>query len=107
MLESAGYRVTTVQGGEPMRQLLEQIEVDAIVLDATLRGEHSDSLAAHANELGLPLVMISGREAVMVEARDRNLQLLRKPFRTQELYGALDRAFASGVFGRRDDEAES
>jgi DNA-binding response OmpR family regulator len=106
MLESAGYRVTAVNSGEPMREMLDRIKFDAVVLDATLRGEHSDSLAAHAKELGLPLVVISGRGAAMVEAHARNEQLLRKPFRIQEIIDALHRAFASGVSGRREEEAE-
>lgn len=107
MLESAGYRVTAVTGGEPMRDMLDHIQVDAIVLDATLRGEHADSLAAHAKELGLPLVMVSGRDTAMIDAHDRNLQLLHKPFRAQELLDALQRAFASGISGRRGRDAGS
>ena len=62
-----------------------------------MQGEHSDSLADHAKELALPLVMISGRDQAMIEARDSDLQLLHKPFRTQELLDALEQAFASGV----------
>jgi DNA-binding response OmpR family regulator len=103
MLQSAGYRVTAVQSGEPMRAFLDNVTFDAVILDATLRGEHSDSLAAHVKELRLPLVLISGRDAAMVEARDRHLQLLHKPFRIQELFAALDEAFSSGEFGRRND----
>ena len=103
MLQSVGYRVTAVDGGELMRGLLETVKFDGLILDATLRGEHSESLAAHAKKLRLPLVVISGRDAVMLDARVRGLQLLHKPFRIRDLVDALDEAFRSGEFGRREE----
>jgi hypothetical protein len=51
--------------------------------------------------------MISGRDEVMLEAQDRDLQLLHKPFRSRDLADALDRAFASGLSGRRGEGAQS
>jgi len=37
----------------------------------------------------------------MKDAADNGLQLLRKPFRSQELYSAVNMALASGEFGQR------
>ncbi|HEY0527149.1 MAG TPA: response regulator [Stellaceae bacterium] len=77
MLDSHGYRVTTADGGEAMRRLLDEPDaIDAVVLDATLQGETAASLARHAQELRLPLVMISGRPAVIEAADTDGLQLL-------------------------------
>lgn len=102
ILEDRGYRVSCVHDGVSMRHLLEHDKVDAIVIDASMRGETSTSLAKHAKALRLPLVMISGNDAIMGFAANNSLQLLQKPFRIQELCDALDLAFASGKFGQRD-----
>lgn len=102
ILEDRGYRVSCVPDGATMRHLLENDRVDAIIIDASMQGETSTSLARHAKALRLPLVMISGNDAIMGYAADHGLQLLHKPFRIRELCDALDRAFASGQFGQRD-----
>lgn len=102
MLEDRGYRVSYVPDGASMRHLLENGGVDGIIIDGSMRGETSTSLAEHAKALRLPLVMISGNDAVMAYADDHHLQLLHKPFRIHELCDALDRAFSSGEFGQRD-----
>ena len=65
-------------------------------------GESSISLALHLKEFGIPLVMISGSHDAMEYAEKNGLQLLRKPFHTQELYSALNAALARGEFGQRD-----
>jgi DNA-binding response OmpR family regulator len=102
LLEDRGYRVSSALDGATMRRELEGDGFDAIVLAATLYGEDAASLARHARNLRLPVVMmISGHPAAMEFAGDNALQLLRKPFRRQELYAALDQAFASGEFGQR------
>jgi DNA-binding NtrC family response regulator len=101
ILEDRGYRVSCVPDGPSMRRLLESDGCDAIVIDASMRGETSTSLANHAKALRLPLVMLSGNDVIMGYAADHGLQLLHKPFRIQALCDALDRAFASGEFGRR------
>jgi DNA-binding response OmpR family regulator len=101
VLEDRGYRVSRAEDGAMMRQILTGGDVDAIIMDASLRGEASASLAEHAKGLRLPLVMISGNDLIMGYAAEHGLQLLRKPFRIRELCDALDQAFASGEFGRR------
>jgi hypothetical protein len=45
--------------------------------------------------------MISGSDDIISFAAEHALQLLRKPFRAEELYAALDKAISSGEFGQR------
>jgi FixJ family two-component response regulator len=65
-------------------------------------GEASISLALRLKETCIPVVMISGSHDAMEYAERNDLQLLRKPFHTQELYNAINTALASGEFGQRD-----
>jgi len=61
MLEDRSYRVSTVPAGASMRDFLRADDrVDAIVLNTVTPGENGASLARHAKDLGLPVVMISG-----------------------------------------------
>ena len=102
MLEDRGYRVSTVPAGGSMRDFLPVDDrVDAIVLNAVTLGENGASLARHAKDLGLPVVMISGSNDEISFAAEQGLQLLRKPFQAEELYRALDTALSSGEFGQR------
>ena len=75
--------------------------VDAIVLDAVTPGEKGSSLARHAKDIRLPVVMISGSPEIISFAAEQGLQLLCKPFRAEELYAALDKALSSGELGQR------
>lgn len=103
MLEEHGYRATAACDGLSMRMMLERRDpVDAIILDALMPGEGSATLARHARDLNIPVVMISGSHDQIVFAKDNGLQLLRKPFRTIELIQAIEDAAASGQFGQRD-----
>ena len=102
ILRDREYRVSSAVDGVTMRQFLEGNDpVDAIVLDALMPGEASVTLGLLAKELGLPLVMISGNPDDMQFAIDHNLQMLEKPFKTQELIDALTKALGSGEFGQR------
>ena len=96
------FSVTAVSGGSMMRDFLETGgTVDCVILDALMPGEVSASLALHLKERGIPVVMISGSLDATKDAADNGLQLLRKPFRSQELYSAVNMALASGEFGQR------
>jgi two-component system, OmpR family, response regulator len=93
-LEEGGYRVIAAASGLSMRELLIQGGVDAVVLDVQMPEEDGHSLALHAQDLGLPLVMMSGSGDAVAFAERLGLQLLRKPFRMQQLFAALDAALA-------------
>ena len=102
VLEDRGYRVSTVPSGPMMRDILRTDDrIDAIVLNAVTPGENGASLARHAKDLGLPVIMISGSREIISFAAEHGLQLLLKPFRAEELYAALDKALSSGEFGQR------
>jgi len=102
ILQEQNYRVSSATSGSVMRDFLETGDtVDCVILDALMPGEASASLALHLKERGIPVVMISGSPAAVKDAMDNGLQLLRKPFRSQELYSAVNTALASGEFGQR------
>jgi two-component system OmpR family response regulator len=101
-LQAHNYRVSSAPGGSVMRDSLETGDtVDCVILDALMPGEASASLALHLKGRDIPVVMISGSPEAMEYAADNGLQLLRKPFRLQELYSAVNTALASGEFGQR------
>ena len=102
MLEDRKYRVSSAVDGITMRRFLEGDDpVDAIVLDAAMPGEARASLARHAKDLGLPLVVTSGSPDEMQFALDHGLQLLEKPFKAQDLVDAVIKALGSGEPGQR------
>jgi two-component system OmpR family response regulator len=107
LLREQGYRVTTADGGVSMREILQQEilkqdrAIDAVILDALMPGEGSEPLALYARGLGIPVVMVSGSPDKIAFAEENGLQLLRKPFRSEQLIDALKLAFDSGVAGQR------
>ena len=102
VLEDRGYRVSTAQSATSMRGFLRTHDrVDAIVLDVLTPGGSGPSLARHAKDLRLPVVMISGSQDEIRFAAEHGLQLLRKPFRPEDLHAALDKALSSGEFGQQ------
>ena len=104
MLQEHGYRVSWAVDGQSMREFLQGSDpVNVIVLDSLMPGENSTTLALHAKELGLPLVMVSGSHEAMKLADENNLQLLRKPFRARELVDAVIKAIGSGEPGQRSE----
>lgn len=103
ILRDHNHRVSSAESGALMRDFLETADpVDCVVLDALMPGETSISLALYLKKAGIPVVMISGSHDAMTYAEENNLQLLRKPFHSQELYDAVNTAVASGEFGQRD-----
>lgn len=104
-LVELGHRVHVASDGETMRQFLDRPEhVDLIVLDALMPGESGVSLALHARDLGIKVVMISGSPDKMKEYLDKADQLLWKPFRFEDLRRAIDLAMASDTFGQRKED---
>ena len=70
ILQSENYRVSSAASGALMRDFLETADVvDCVVLDATMPGEGSISLALHLKGAGIPVVMISGSHEAMEYAR--------------------------------------
>jgi DNA-binding NtrC family response regulator len=106
LLEDGKYKVSTAILGAGLRAFLRAGgRVDAVVLDGSMHGESSASLADHLKDMRLPLIMISGDPAKMEAAENGNLQLLWKPFTREELLDAVEQALASGAFGQRTKES--
>ena len=102
VLEKHSFRVSSAASGSLMRDFLQTTHpVDCVILDALMPGEAWISLVHRLKEVGLAVVVISGSQDAMERAEENNLQLLRKPFRAQELYDAVNTALSSGEFGQR------
>jgi DNA-binding response OmpR family regulator len=102
MLEAAGYRISALGDRASALQLLgDGISIDAIVMDAVNPTKLNGSLATYATELGVPVVMISGRDEMMNAAFDEGLQLLHKPFTMRALLDSLATALDSHTAGWR------
>ena len=93
ILREAGYRASEAPDGPSMREFLKTGEpVDAIILDAVMPGEPGVSLALHARQLRIPLVMISGSMEAQNIAAENRLHLLDKPFHAHQLIEAVVQA---------------
>ena len=104
-LAATGYRVSLASDGATLRRFLDTPEpVDLIVLDALMPGEPAVTLALHARDRGIKLVMMSGSPDKMEEYKDKADQLLLKPFRIEELLRAIELAMASDTFGQRKED---
>jgi DNA-binding NtrC family response regulator len=105
VLQKYHFRVSAASSGTHMRDFLETGDtVDCVILDALMPGEASASLALHLKERKISVVITSGNPDAIKYAADNGLQLLRKPFRSQELYSSVNTALASGEFGQRSQE---
>ena len=102
LLQEHYYRVSAASRGSAMRDFLETDDaVDCVILDVLMPGEANASLVLYLKERKIPVVMISGSPEAMKYAADNGLQLLQKPFRSQDLYSSVNTALASGEFGQR------
>lgn len=101
-LQEQHFHVCTASSGSTMRDFLDTGDtVDWVILDALMPGRGSDSLALHLKERGILVVMIFGSPEAVKYAEDNGLQLLPKPFRSHELYSAVNLALASGELGQQ------
>jgi DNA-binding NtrC family response regulator len=93
------YCVSVASGGSEMRNFLRTSDpVDCAILDALMPGEAIASLLLHLQEKNIPVVVISGSPDALEHVPDNGLQLLQKPFRSQELCRSVNTALA----GRRN-----
>src|SRR6185437_6267045 len=85
LLLSLGHRVSVAKNAEEMRALLDAQEIDLIVLDVGTSDLRGLSLALETRDKGIRLVMISGNPKAIEAFQDHADQLLRKPFKREEL----------------------
>lgn len=87
-LSQEGYRVSTAEGGEAMRRILEAESVDLVILDLVLPGEDGFSLTRYLREHSdVAIIILTGKG----ETVDRIIGLeigaddyLAKPFELRE-----------------------
>lgn len=98
ILRDENYDASGARDGAGMRSALQSsARFDGILLDSTMPGEDSGSLARHARTLGLPVIVTSGNLEAIARAERDHLQTLPKPFNIGQLIAALDRAVAGPV----------
>jgi DNA-binding response OmpR family regulator len=83
-LAEQGFRVTSAGNAIEARRLLAERPFDLLLIDAVLPGESGESLAAFAETLGLPVILMSGHFRLL-EADHARWPILVKPFRIDEV----------------------
>jgi DNA-binding response OmpR family regulator len=78
--------------------LIEAGPLDGAILDVSLRGEDSYSVAQALAERGVPFAFATGFAAPEVGGRFPNVLILRKPFKFDEVRAAIG-AFADARVG--------
>ena len=102
-LQTHNYRVSNAPSGSVMRDFLETgVTVDCVYPRCPHAGRGKRFIGA-SSEGAWYFGCDDFRKSpdAMKYAMDNGLQLLRKPFRSQELYSAVNTALASGEFGQR------
>ncbi len=96
MLLDLGHEVAGLAGRlEPALALAREAEIDIAMLDVNLAGEQSFPVADALIERGVPFLFATGYGLKGIPERYRNRPVLQKPFREQDLAGALREALAS------------
>jgi DNA-binding NtrC family response regulator len=86
LLKDNGFLVSTAGDATEARRIIaEQPPVDLIILDATLSGERGSSLAAHARDRAIPVVMMTGDPDSRDSVEASGLPFIFKPFHIEEL----------------------
>ena len=86
LLEDHGFRAAVAPGGAEMRQAIaEQQRIDLVILDATLAGERGPALAAHARDLAIPVIMMTGDPESRHSVETSGLPFILKPFHIDDL----------------------
>lgn len=80
---------------ETARALLEQRRPDAAILDVNLNGELAYPVAIRLDDLGIPLVFVTGYDRRGMPPFWADRPVLEKPFTAEKLAAALGRALGS------------
>jgi DNA-binding response OmpR family regulator len=86
LLAETGFRVSGAgDTGEARQILAETPQIDLVILDATLAGERGAALAADAQELGIPVIMMTGDPESRDSVETSGLPYIFKPFHIDDL----------------------
>jgi CheY-like chemotaxis protein len=69
-----------------------ELQIDAAVLDFNLNGENTYPVAWTLRDRGIPFVFATGYGGSILNESFMGIPLLQKPFRREDLAGALQRA---------------
>jgi two-component system OmpR family response regulator len=97
ILVDHGYLVSTGAEGSGFRAILETTAVDLAIIDAILPGESGLSLAEHACNRGIGVILMTGHPDLVPSARLAGVRLLRKPFRIVEFVDLVRASLAAGA----------
>ena len=100
LLENNGWRVSMATQGAVMRRVVAAETVDLVILDMLMPGESGASLAQHARECGLPVLLMTGDPGHRAAVEDSGFPFLLKPFRGVDLL-----ALVSELLRRSDNHA--
>ncbi|HZS83431.1 MAG TPA: response regulator [Stellaceae bacterium] len=88
-----GYHFAAVASGAEMRQAIAKDPIDVVVIDVSLPGgEDGYSLAVHAADCGLGVVLVTGHHDHFERLEKSGHNYLLKPFPMKSLLEAVDRA---------------
>ena len=79
--------------GHTLDEALELVErggFDAAILDANLRGESAEPLISRVQEMGVPLLVVSGYTRDQLPFLDDGVPLMGKPFGFDALVDAIE-----------------
>ncbi|MGN6516557.1 MAG: PAS domain S-box protein [Rhizomicrobium sp.] len=92
-LDTFGYAVLAAEDGAAGLDMLERMRPDLVIVDYAMPGMTGAQLAAHARAKhpDLPIIFASGyaETSALESALDANAQILRKPFRLEDLHAAI------------------
>ncbi len=91
-LQEAGFEVVTAYSGPAAMAAMRDHVVDAAVLDVLMPGISGDAVADRLRQLkpGLPILLMTGDAGGQFVVAS-GLPVLRKPFKHEELVGAVRR----------------
>ena len=94
LLDNGASRVLTAMSVSEARRIVEAEQVDMALLDVNLGSETSFGLVPLLEEKKIPYVFVTGygEKLEMPEGADPRVEAIKKPFATDQLIAALERA---------------
>ena len=97
-LSEHGFSVSTAANAAEGRAALAQRRFDLLLVDAVMPGESGESLAAFAETLGVPVIVMTGHFRLL-ERETPPWPCLVKPFRIAEALRMIRRVLAAAPLG--------
>jgi DNA-binding NtrC family response regulator len=88
-LRSSGHAIVCATSAELARNLLATEAIELASIDCLMSGEQGNSLAEHASQLGIPVILTSGDPHYLEMLAEGPFPFLAKPFRLTALEGLI------------------